>query len=99
MAARKFIYDANGQVMTSVTVEEDNQMVIQTQQDARPIIEANKNQRDWHKPSGDMKLAGRVPMTVYNKALREGWANDPSAWKKYLNDPDHKAFRVWEGRL
>ena len=28
--------------MTSVTVEEDNQMVIQTMQDARPIIEANK---------------------------------------------------------
>jgi hypothetical protein len=36
-------------------------------------------------------------MTVAEKAIRENW--DDSDWKKWLNDPDNAAFRIWPGRV
>lgn len=43
------------------------------------------------------KLLARVPLTVYEKSLHEGW--DEADWKKWLNDPDNKHFRVWQGQV
>lgn len=46
-----------------------------------------------------MSPVAEIPISVYEKALIEGWANDPEAWRKWANDPDNKALRLTEGRL
>ena len=45
----------------------------------------------------NMKLAARVPVPIAEQAMREGW--DDEDWKRWLNDPDNKMFRVWPGRV
>jgi len=39
----------------------------------------------------------RIPMTVYEQSLLEQW--DDADWKKWLNDPQNAAFRIWPGRV
>lgn len=46
----------------------------------------------------ELRHLAEVPMAVYLRACQEGWANDQKAWKRWMNDPDNRAFRVNEGR-
>lgn len=50
-------------------------------------------------PGREMRHAAVVPHFVYARAIREGWANDPAAWKRWANDPDNALFRSWKGEL
>ena len=52
-----------------------------------------------NKPGKDFRHVAEVPIIIYNKAVREGWVNDPKAWKKWLNNPDNKLFRTWKGKV
>jgi hypothetical protein len=73
-------------------------VTVQTQQDMTQTIENNKVMRERHPARSTNKLLARgVPITVAEQALREGWDQDD--WKKWLNDPDNAAFRVWPGRV
>lgn len=102
MATTKFLYDNNGVIIREVIaqdLDDKDTFHIQTRVNADPILRRNKRLREDHKSGGDMKHVASVPITVYEKAIREGWANDQEAWRKYLNDPDNRGFRVWEGRL
>lgn len=47
----------------------------------------------------ELRHAAVVPHFVYARAIREGWANDPKAWKRWANDPDNALFRTWPGTL
>ena len=51
------------------------------------------------KQGSELKHVAEVPMVIYQQAIREGWANDKKKWKKWLNDPDNKLFRIWQGRV
>lgn len=102
MATQKFIYDAGGNVIREVITQDldgKDTFHVRTRVNADPIIRANRISEENHKQGGHRKLAARVPITVYEKAVREGWANDQAAWRKFLNDPDNRAWRVWQGRL
>lgn len=45
-----------------------------------------------------MKLIARgVPVHVYEQSVREAW--DEKRWARWLNDPDNRAFRVWQGAV
>lgn len=66
-------------------------------------------------PGKEMRLAGYVPDIFLDDILRKGRSicrdakgNVNGKWldeyvskeiKRFLNDPENKAFRVWEGRL
>lgn len=39
-----------------------------------------------------------IPITVYEKAVQEGWDN-PDGWRRWLNDPANAPFRTWKGRV
>lgn len=95
---RREIYDHRGDVVKVLHTQGD-QGVIETFQDVEPIIEEVKALRENHAQGGHLKHAARVPMIIYEQAVREGWANDQKAWDKWLNDPANKVFRVWEGRV
>lgn len=74
-------------------------MLIKTAQDCQPTIEENKFLSDQPPSSKEFTLVARFPMIFYDKALREGWANDQKKWDALCNDPDMAGFRVWKGRV
>lgn len=78
-----------------------------TQLDVEPILDHVKERREVE---ADLRLAGRngnrnmipvaeIPMHVYERAFREGWHDDPAAWRRFLSDPDNQALRITTGRL
>lgn len=71
---------------------------IETRQDVTHIVEAAKILAD-EAPGKDFRLAAVIPQTVLDQAFNEGWFHDKKAWKRWANDPDNAAFRVWGGRL
>lgn len=79
-------------------ITQDDKNIYHTQQNVQPVIEQVKVFSD-NTPGKTFRHAAEIPMVIWTKALREGWHNDKTAWKKWLNDPDNKAFRVWKGKI
>jgi thioesterase domain-containing protein len=98
---RRAIYDQFGSVARVIHAPRyaDQETVLQTVEDCEPVVESVRALRDQQAPRSDMKHVARVPVTVVEKAMREGWFNDQKAWDRWLNDPDNKDFRVWGGRV
>ena len=98
---QRAIYDQFGSVVRVIHAPRygDQDTILQTIEDCEPIVESVRQLREAQAPRGDMKHVARVPVTVVEKAMREGWFDDQAAWDKWLNDPDNKDFRVWEGRV
>jgi hypothetical protein len=46
-----------------------------------------------------MVPVAEIPLLVFERAHREGWLHDKAAWRKWLNDPVNKVFRVTDGRV
>lgn len=70
---------------------------VKTEVDVTSLIDNNRALAETQNPRSTNKLVARVPMTVYEKSILEGW--DEGDWKKWLNDPDNAAFRVWKGMV
>ena len=71
---------------------------VYTEQDLTQALENNKIMRELHPRRSTNKLLARgVPVSVYEKSVLEGW--DSKDWAKWLNDPDNRAFRIWNGRV
>ena len=68
-----------------------------SEQDVTSVIDKNAALREALKPRSVNKLVARAPITVYEQSIRENW--DENDWKKWLNDPANKPFRVWEGNV
>ena len=79
-------------------ITEDETIKAVTTQDVSKTLEYVKNLGD-NAPGKDFRHVAEVPMVVYEKAVQEGWANDQSAWKKWLNSPENKPFRTWQGKI
>jgi len=100
MAEVKFVYrDSDGVRRTAIWEEDTPHLfTVHTQVDLTQAIENNKIVREMHPRRGTNKLLARgVPLTVAEQAIREQW--DDAAWKRWLNDPDNAAFRIWPGRV
>lgn len=67
--------------------------------DCTSLVETNKALREAQTGKETFRLIGRIPVTLYEKAVREGWAADEAKWTAWLNDPDNRMFRVWEGTV
>jgi hypothetical protein len=99
MAERKVVYRNDGAAKRTMILDDDypDRVVVHTEQDMTQTIENNKVMRELHPKSSNKLLARGVPIAVAEQALREDWDQDD--WKKWLNDPDNAAFRVWPGRV
>lgn len=81
-------------------VKGNGEYVVETQQDVSAIANANKRQyNDTPNKHGDMNKVASIPLSVYYQLKREGIADDPIAFKKWLNDGDNKVFRTRAGTL
>jgi len=65
----------------------------------RPTAEMTKVDRDAYAAgklgNKDMKPRANVPHSVMHQALKEGWTD--ADWKRWINDPDNRDFRITEG--
>jgi hypothetical protein len=105
MATKKIIYDHRGDAVRVLHVDDrdptgwNSEFTTELVQDVEPLLDDVKALRDYQNPNSNMKHVARVPVTVVEQAMREGWFNDQKAWARFLNDPDNAYLRVWEGRL
>lgn len=96
----KTVYVDDGGVRRTLISDDDAPAVIRvyTEVDMSAVVENNHIYRDIQNPRSTNKLVARgIPMTVYEKSILEDW--DDNDWKKWLNDPDNAAFRIWQGRV
>jgi len=96
MAKRTIIDSQSGLISEFAT--EDDKNIYHTTQNVQPILDNVKN-LSYNKQRKELKHVAEVPMVIYQQAIREGWANDRKKWKKWLNDPDNKLFRIWQGKV
>jgi hypothetical protein len=92
---RAFVYeDRNGVRRTLIADDErPDQFVVKTSQDLEPILDSVARDRELMPNSGDMKVLGRVPVAVYERAVHEEW--EESDWRKWWNG-EGRAFRIWK---
>jgi hypothetical protein len=85
----------------------DGECAIETFQDITETIETNRanyNERAGERWKHFANHVASIPTSIYYKLVREGVIddkNDPEmvALKRWLNDPDNRAFRTRDGRL
>ncbi len=96
---RSYVYQEMDGIRRTVFFDEDDPNTFSTnvEMDAEPIVETNRVLQELHPVKSTNKLIARVPMTVYEQSIHENW--DEDKWKKWLNDPDNAAFRIWKGRV
>lgn len=100
---QKRIFDTDP--LTGITrywhVKDNGEFVIETEQ-RLSVDESNtraRNATDKHTKWGDMSRVASIPLSVYYDLKRKGIVDDPKAIKKWLNDPDNRAFRTREGTV
>ena len=79
-------------------VTEDDKHIYHHSQNVQPVLD-NVKKLSQLKPGKDMRLVAEIPVVIYNKMLREGSIRDKSHLKRWLNNPDNKMFRVWQGKV
>lgn len=81
-----------------IDAEHPDHLIMETIQDCEPIIERAKLLSEMSPQKGEVfRHVGTMPQIEVERAMREGWWNDGDALKRWLNDPDHRAFRSWHG--
>jgi hypothetical protein len=100
MAEKKVVYRDDGAIKRTMIWEDTAPETVHvlTEQDLTQAVTNNKIMEELHPRRSTNKLLARgVPVTVYEKSILENWGDDD--WKRWLNDPDNRAFRVWQGRV
>lgn len=99
MEVKKTYRKSDGVTRTMIWEDDDPEIVhVHTEVDLTQAIENNKILSDLHPRRSTNKLIARgVPLTVYEQSVQEDWDDD--RWKRWLNDPDNAAFRVWKGQV
>lgn len=94
-----FVYrNSDGVRRTSVEdSEKPGVLRVYTEVEMDEVLEGIKRDRENQRAGSTNKLLARVPLTIYEKSVHEQW--DEADWKKWLNDPDNAAFRVWQGQV
>lgn len=91
---RTFIYDESADAKN---------FVIETEQETTPIVEANKLAfNDAPTRIGqkeELVKVASIPLAIFFDLQRKGITRDPVAFKKWLNDPDNRAFRTRPGTV
>ena len=85
-----FHYDDDAGSMTFETLQETDAIVEGNKQDF------NNSPTGWR---GDMHKVASIPMTLYMQLKQQGILDDQAAFKRWLNDPDNRAFRTKPGKV
>jgi len=81
--------------------DENDSMTIETITDVSDIVAGNK--RDFNDASsnwsGDWHRVASLPLNVLLQLQEQGIAQDEQAFRRWLNDPDHRAYRTKPGKV
>jgi len=100
MKKRLFGHDPLTGVTEYWHVTDKGEYVIEKIQDVTSIVKANKRQyNEAPQKYGDMNKVASIPLSVYYELKRQGIADDPKAFRKWLNDSNNQAFRTRLGTL
>jgi hypothetical protein len=98
MESRIVYRNSDGVKRTALVDHENpNKFTVHTQVEMDAVLAGIKRDRELQDPKSTNKLVARVPMTIMERSIHEQW--DEADWKKWLNDPDNAAFRVWQGQV
>lgn len=73
--------------------------VIASEMECESVIRENRALRENQTGKEEFRLAARIPVPLVEGMMRDGSFHDDDAWKKLLNNPDFREFRVWGGRI
>lgn len=93
------VYYCQDGVRRTIYTGEDvpGEFVTKTEIDVTSLVDNNARFAELHPERSTNKIAARIPMTIYEQSIHENW--DDEQWKRWLNDPDNAAFRIWKGRV
>ncbi len=97
----KRLLDASGGVIQTFHGSEDgNSFTIQTTVDAGPILRANRRaMAEAPDRWGPGRRVASIPINLWFQLERQGITRDDKRFRAWLNDPDNRAFRTFEGRV
>ena len=80
----------------------DEKLIVESTQDIAPILKKNKAERNEFDIQHNSELkykegwtkVATIPNIIIDKLMKAGVWGDKKAMKKWLNDPDQKAFRT-----
>lgn len=97
---RLFDHDPLSGITKYWHVRENGEYVVETKQDMTKIIAANRRaHNDIDGKFGDNAKVASIPLSVYYELKRKGIADDPKAFKAWMNDSENSAFRTRGGTL
>ena len=88
--------------------DSEGKIHIETTQDVQPVLEENKirsNLGEFHNKKKDWYHAASIPLVVVEQLVKKGIMHphgavkDKARFKKWVNDPDNRAFRIWQGNV
>ena len=94
-------YDPNAKIRHFTDTDADTGITtFGVEQDVTELIEANRQEYNsaphrW----GELTRVASMPRSVYEVLKREGIIDDPVAYRKWLNDPDNRAWRTRPGTV
>jgi hypothetical protein len=95
---KSVIRDYDGVRRTLLTDSEDpTRFHIITEQNVDEVLESIQRDAENHCERTTNKLLARIPVTIYETAVAEGW--DEGDWKRYLNSSEAAPFRIWKGQV
>ena len=94
------ILDQYGSILSQVAVDEHapERVTLVTTQDVTGIVDYC-HEKSLESTGSDMKHVAEIPMAVVERMMQDGSWNDQAAVKRWLNDPDNRAFRIWQGKV
>lgn len=99
------ILDHRGAVLKKIATDQHtNSMIEVTEEDVTGLLRRAARQREIRGETmaghiDGMVMAGFIPEVVWEQMVREGSVNDEAALKRWLNDPQNRGFRVWQGTV
>jgi hypothetical protein len=95
---KSVIRDADGIRRTLMTDSDDpTRFHVITEQNIDEVLASIQRDAENHRERSTNKLLARIPITVYETAVHEGW--DEGDWKRYLNSSEAAPFRIWKGSI
>ena len=88
--------------------DSEGKIHIETTQDVQPVLEEIKirsNLGEFHNKKKDWYHAASIPLVVVQQLVKKGIMHphgavkDKARFKKWVNDPDNRAFRIWQGNV
>lgn len=101
MADLKRVLDYDPTTRTKTTFHYDwktDDIYLQKQQDCEPVIEDNKTWINHVDQRNDFRRVASIPLSVYYQIPLDV-RRDGKALKRWLNEPDNRAFRTWHGTV